>query len=60
MNTFCEELYAKYYAALDDIRYLQGRIVELEEILREIQEEDSVSEPSTFRESPSALTGSHF
>ncbi|WP_461459967.1 hypothetical protein [Methanothrix sp.] len=40
MNIFCEELYAKYCAALDDIRYLQGRIVELEEILREIQEED--------------------
>ena len=40
MNTFYEELYAKYYSALDDIRYLQGRIVELEEILREIQEED--------------------
>ena len=40
MNTFCEEIYAKYYAALDAIRYLQGRIVELEEILKEVQEED--------------------
>ena len=40
MNIFCEEVYAKYCVALDDIRYLQGRIVELEEILREIQEED--------------------
>jgi len=39
MNTFREEIYAKYYAALDDIRYLQGRIVELEEILKEIQED---------------------
>ena len=39
MNIFCEELYAKYCAALDDIRYLQGRIVELEEILKEIQED---------------------
>jgi len=30
-----KELSAKYYAALDDIRYLEARIAELEDLLGE-------------------------